>query len=265
LPFASTAFALTRYDFINNPKKAQAEALHYHSNFTVPKIQLKEYKPSATELKDLRNKILKAKGIKKPANTTTATGAHGLTANTASASNPLQGVVAAFIQPYGFVGYVALQLTSFFHTSPLTSDLNSAALVTLPSANPSPNFELAIANASAPFLGDIEGYSGSNWGPGNAGYGSMTVVQSSSWPATNRNNPTGLPSESGFWTMDASNGQLTAVWFNDDGTKVDCTIFADATYGDLNFAGDLAAFLNIYPDNVYVTTLYFVPLSYFGL
>jgi hypothetical protein len=95
-------------------------------------------------------------------------------------------------------------------------------------------------------------------------YGSMTVVQHSSYPASNRNNPTGLPSESNIWNIDLTTGQLTAVWFNDDGTEINCTIFYDATYGDLNFTGDLPAFLEVYPDTDYVTTLYYVPLSYFG-
>ena len=96
----------------------------------------------------------------------------------------------------------------------------------------------------------------------------MTVVSHSTYPATTVNNPTGFPGESEVWNIDfnSGTGQLSLTWFNDDGTPVNATSFLDATYGDLNFAGDLTAFLKVYPDNqCYVTTLYWVPLSYFGL
>jgi len=216
-----------------------------HLSFAIAgRSSVESYTPSQDELRALGAKV--------------ATQTNGTT------SNPLSGVIAAFVQPYGFVGYVALQLTSRFHTTPLTTNFKEAAIVTLPAKNPGSNFELKIANASAPFLGDIYGYSGSNFGSGKPGYGSMTVVQHSTYPATNKNNPTGFPSESNIWNLNTSTGELTAVWFDDDGTEVSCTIFYDATYGDMNFTGDLPAYLKIYPDNCYVTTLYFAPLSYFG-
>jgi len=211
--------------------------------------RLTEYRPSKKEMSDLRTEVAKQM------NSTT--------------SNPLEGVVAVFINT-GFMGYAALKLTSTFSTVPITSDLAKAARVTLPSAAPGPDFELAIANASEPFLGTDYGYQGSEWGPGLPGYGSMTVVQHSTYPATNRNNPTGYPSESRVWNIvldpSSGTGQLSLTWFNDDGTPVNTTSFWDATYGDLNFAGDLTQFLKVYPDNnCYITTLYWVPLSYFGL
>jgi len=206
----------------------------------------KAYHPSKQEFNALKAKVAKQK------NSTT--------------SNPLVGVVAAFTNPSGFVGYAALELTSQFHTTPLTGDLSKAAVVTLPSANPSANFELSVANAAQPFLGEIYGFQGSDFGPGKPGYGTMTVVQHSTWPATNTNNPNGDPSESGIWNINLSTNELTAVWFDDDGTEVDTTIFLDATFGDLNFGGDLTAYASVYPGYPFhVTTLYFVPFSYFGL
>lgn len=102
----------------------------------------------------------------------------------------LQGVIAAYMAPYGFVGFVSIELSmssSFlvtppsihsltnphtaptFHTTPLTTDATKVALVTLPSANPAPNFELTLANGLAPFWGVIAGYGGNYWGTGSGG------------------------------------------------------------------------------------------------
>jgi hypothetical protein len=89
----------------------------------------------------------------------------------------------------------------------------------------------------------------------------MTVVQQSSFPASNTNNPTGLASESNIWTVDTTSGQLTTTWFNNDGTPVPCVIFYDVTYGDLNFGGDLNAFVDTYHDTDVIATLYFVGLN----
>lgn len=114
---------------------------------------------------------------------------------------------------------------------------------------------------SAPYLAVIEGYSGSNWEEGSAGYGSMTVVQNSTSPASDKRNPTNLPSESNIWSLDTGSKALTATWFNDDGTPVPSVIFYDNTYGDLNFGGDVDAFAAYYGDQTTVVTLYFVGSS----
>jgi len=171
----------------------------------------------------------------------------------------LNGVVAVFSQQKGFMGYIALQLTKYA-TTPLTTDSSKVAFLKVPNATPKPHFDLGIYNASAPNLAVIQGYSGSNWGKGNPGYGSMTVVQHSTYPASNTNNPTFLPSESNIWSVNLQTGQLTATWFNDNGTPVPCTIYYDVTYGDFGFTGDLPAYVKLYLDNTIPTTLYFVGL-----
>jgi hypothetical protein len=97
----------------------------------------------------------------------------------------------------------------------------------------------------------------------------MTVVSHSTYPATNLNNPSGFPSESNVWSIvldpSTGTGELSVTWFNDDGTPVSTTPFLDATYGDLNFGGDIKQYLKVYPDDVRVCSFYFAPLSYFGL
>jgi len=176
-----------------------------------------------------------------------------------SSSVKLNGVVALFSYAKGFMGYIALQLTQY-GTTPLTTDTSKVAFLKIPSATPSPHFNLGIYNASDPYLAVIQGYSGSNWGTGNPGYGSMTVVQDSSYPASNLYNPTYLPSESNIWTIDDTTGQLTATWFNDNGTPVPCQIYYDVTYGDFGFSGDLAAYVKLYLDNTIQVYPYFVGL-----
>jgi len=182
-----------------------------------------------------------------------------LHAKRAPAAVKLNGVVAVFSAEKGFMGYIRLALSQYATTG-LTTDTSKVAFVSMPNATPSPHFDLGIANASAPFLAVIQGYSGSNWGKGNPGYGSMTVVQHSTYPASKINNPTHLPSESNIWTIDMSTSQLTATWFNDNGTPVPCTIYYDVTYSDFGFSGDLAAYVKLYLDSTLAVTLYFVPV-----
>jgi len=171
----------------------------------------------------------------------------------------LNGVVAIFSQEKGFMGYIALKLTQYA-TTRLTTDTSKVAFLSVPNATPKPHFDLGIYNASAPFLSVIQGYSGSNWGKGKPGYGSMTVVQHSTYPASNTNNPTHLPSESNIWTVNLTTGELTATWFNDNGKAVDCTIYYDVTYSDFGFTGDLKEYVKLYLDTTIPTTLYFVGL-----
>lgn len=140
-----------------------------------------------------------------------------------------------------------------------TSDANKVLYVTLPSATPSKYFDLAAINTTAPFVGPIAAYSGSNWGKGSPGFGSVTIVQKSTYPATNTNNPCYLPSESTVWSID-SNQQLTGTWFNDNGKAVPSTIYIDVNYNDLGFTGDLAAFSKYYNQYTVALKAYFVPL-----
>lgn len=86
----------------------------------------------------------------------------------------------------------------------------------------------------------------------------MTVVQHSTYPASNTNNPTNLPSESNIWSVDYTSGLLTATWFNDNGKKVPCTIYYDVTYSDFGFTGDLKEYVKLYLDNTIAVNLYFV-------
>jgi len=176
-----------------------------------------------------------------------------------SSSVKLNGVVAIFSNQKGFMGYIALNLTKYA-TTPITTDTTKVAFLKVPSASPAPHFNLGIYNASEPYLAVIQGYSGSNWGKGNPGYGSMTVVQDSTYPASNTNNPTYLPSESRIWSIDTTTGQLTATWFNDNGTPVPCTIYYDVTYGDFGFSGDMAAYVKLYLDTTIQVFPYFVGL-----
>jgi len=171
----------------------------------------------------------------------------------------LNGVVAVFSVERGFMGYIALKLTQYA-TQPLTTDTSKVAFVSVPNATPKNHFDLGIYNASAPYLAVIQGYSGSNWGKGNPGYGSMTVVQHSTYPASNTNNPTFLPSESNIWSVNLQTGQLTATWFNDNGTPVPATIYYDVTYSDFGFTGDLPAYVKLYLDSTIPVALYFVGL-----
>jgi hypothetical protein len=89
----------------------------------------------------------------------------------------------------------------------------------------------------------------------------MTVVQHSTFPASNTNNPTFLPSESIIWTINHFTNELTADWFNDNGTPVPCTIYYDVTYGDFGFTGDLPAYVGLYLDNTIPVNLYFVGVN----
>jgi len=171
----------------------------------------------------------------------------------------LNGVVAIFSQQQGFMGYIRLKLSQYATTG-LTTDTSQVAFLKVPNATPAPHFDLGIYNATEPFLAVIQGYSGSNWGKGNSGYGSMTVVSHSTYPASNINNPTHLPSESNIWTVDYTTGQLTATWFNDNGKQVPCTIYYDITYSDFGFTGDLPAYVKLYLDNTVAVSLYFVGL-----
>ncbi|KAF8577499.1 hypothetical protein K439DRAFT_551661 [Ramaria rubella] len=158
------------------------------------------------------------------------------------------------------MGYVGTSFTTF-STLPTTQDVTLVLFVTLPSVDPPGIFDMRAIGMPAPYLGVIDGYSGPLWGPGLAGYGSMTVVQESTFPASNVQNPTGLPSQSNIWTMDSTTGQLTSTWFNDDGTPVPCTMFYDLTYGDLNFGGDLSAFKATYwQDQDVQVWLYYIGL-----
>lgn len=144
-----------------------------------------------------------------------------------------------------------------------TQDTSKVAFVTAPSATPPKYFDLAIINSTAPYIGPIAGYDGSNaWGPGQVGWGSVTVVQKSTFPASNTNNPTYLPSESSVWSVDLVTGQLTGTWFTDNGKAVPCTIYADVNFfSDLGFTGDLNAFVKKYSQTVIgPLSLYFVPL-----
>jgi len=188
--------------------------------------------------------------------------AHAKTSKASSAAL-LNGVVAIFnIEQNATgdrnMGWIRLALSQYATTG-LTTDQSQVAFVSLPNSNPKPHFDLGIANASDPFLAVIQGFSGSNWGPGNPGYGSMTVVQHSTYPASNIHNPTNLPSESVIWTIDTSS-QLTATWFNDNGTPVPATIYFDNRYGDFGFTGDLQQYVNLYLDQVTRVSLYFIPL-----
>jgi len=171
----------------------------------------------------------------------------------------MNGVVAVFSAEQGFMGYIRLSLSQYATTG-LTTDLNQVAYVRMPNAAPQPHFDLGIYNASAPYLAVIQGYSGSNWGAGNPGYGSMTVVQHSTYPASNTNNPTFLPSESNIWTVNMQTSQLTATWFNDNGTPVPCTIYYDIRYSDFGFTGDLAQYVKLYLDSTVAVALYFIPV-----
>jgi len=205
-----------------------------------------EYTPTAAELANITNMF---NGHLPPHNPTSGT--------------KKNGAVAIFSVEQGFMGFIRLSLSQYATTG-LTPTITDVAYVTLPKASPSPHFDLGIANASDPFLAVIQGYSGSNWGVGNPGYGSMTVVQHSTYPASNTNNPTFLPSESNIWSLTTASGsggkRLTATWFNDNGTPVPCTIYFDITYGDFGFTGDLAQYVKLYLDNVVAVSLYFIPL-----
>jgi len=176
----------------------------------------------------------------------------------------LNGVVAVFNIEQSYtgdrnMGWIRLALSQYATTG-LTTDQSQVAFVRMPNDHPKPNFDLGIYNASAPYLSVIQGYSGSNWGKGNPGYGSMTVVQHSTYPASNLNNPTHLPSESNIWTVDMQTSQLSAKWFNDNGTPVPCTIYYDNRYSDFGFTGDLQQYVNLYLDTVTRVALYFIPL-----
>jgi len=180
-------------------------------------------------------------------------------AKRAPAPAKLNGVVAIFSAEKGFMGYIRLALSQYATTG-LTTDTSQVAFVRMPSAVPKPPFDLGIYNASAPYLAVIQGYSGSNWGHGNPGYGSMTVVQHSTFPASNTNNPTFLPSESKIWSVNMQTSQLGATWYNDDGKAVQCTIYYDVTYSDFGFTGDLAEYVKLYLDSTIPVALYFIPL-----
>jgi len=206
-------------------------------------VKRTEYTPTAAELANITNMF---NGHLPPHNPTSGT--------------KKNGAVAIFSVEQGFMGFIRLSLSQYATTG-LTPTITDVAYVTLPKASPSPHFDLGIANASDPFLAVIQGYSGSNWGVGNPGYGSMTVVQHSTYPASNTNNPTFLPSESNIWSLVKNTGsQLTATWFNDNGTPVPCTIYFDITYGDFGFTGDVAQYVKLYLDNVVAVSLYFIPL-----
>jgi hypothetical protein len=173
------------------------------------------------------------------------------------------------------MGYIALKLTQYslisslspanvslakYGTTPLTNDTSKVAFLKVPNTRPKPHFDLGIYNTSDPYLAVIQGYSGSNWGKNNPGYGSMSVVQHSTYPASNTDNPTYLPSESNIWTVNYETSELTATWFNDNGKKVPCQIYYDVTYGDFGFSGDMQAYADLYLDTLIQTYLYFVPL-----
>src|ERR1700749_410336 len=95
--------------------------------------------------------------------------------HSSSINHRLNGVVAVFSQTQGtFMGYLARNLskphTPFpttrrlisylaqYGTTPLTMDTTKVAFVKVPSAPPLPHFDLAIYNASYPYLAVIEGY-----------------------------------------------------------------------------------------------------------
>jgi len=162
----------------------------------------------------------------------------------------------------GPIGFIRHDLTQF-GTFTFTTDASQAEVFSK-SKTPSPTkgFEITSLSQDLPFFGAGQGFSA--WPLNNPKpapvYASFAPVSHSVAPPTDSANPTGQPSESNLWSMDASTGELTAQWGLNSGKYVDMKIFYDVTYGDLNMAQDFDAYTTYFGDIIEAVSFFFVPL-----
>ncbi|KZS89492.1 hypothetical protein SISNIDRAFT_469263 [Sistotremastrum niveocremeum HHB9708] len=159
------------------------------------------------------------------------------------------------------LGFVGKELTDF-DTFPITQDSTLALTVTVvPSPDPTSDFvDLKIPGqpADTSFVGLALGAAGAAFGKGNAAYGFMGPISESTTPDSDTNNVGGA-SESQIWTLNPSTLVLSALWRGESGDPIPLTLFADGTFGDLDFAGDLTAFVNKFGDFVQKVTFVLRP------
>ncbi|KZT32965.1 hypothetical protein SISSUDRAFT_1054833 [Sistotremastrum suecicum HHB10207 ss-3] len=85
----------------------------------------------------------------------------------------------------------------------------------------------------------------------------MTPVSESTNPSSN--DPLGVPAESMIWQVNLATLTLTASWRTPGGGSIPLTIFHDLSFGDLDFTGDLNAFVNDLGDEAEPVSLTLLP------
>ncbi|KZT36121.1 hypothetical protein SISSUDRAFT_1050324 [Sistotremastrum suecicum HHB10207 ss-3] len=180
-----------------------------------------------------------------------------------SSQTPITGTANIIVKDENgaTLGFVGKQLTDF-DTFPITQDSTLALTVTVvPSTDPSSDFiDLKIPGqpADTGFVGLALGAAGDAFGKGNAAYGFMGPISESTTPDSDPNNVGGA-SQSQIWTLNPSTLVLSAFWRGESGDPIPLTLFADGTFGDLDFAGDLTAFVNKFGDFVQKVTFVLRP------
>jgi hypothetical protein len=142
-----------------------------------------------------------------------------------------------------FLGYVGSSET-IFATLPIATTLAGALQVSLDPTASAP-FSISATGLQEADIGPAAGVSGVAFGPGSPSYAFFGSVS----PGNNSTNPIGTAAESAVWSL-VNGNQLTAAWTLPGNSTAPLTIFQDITFGDLDFAGDLSAFVATYGDSV---------------